>query len=439
MNKHFLNRAVTLMTVVALALPLGLANPSHAALSAPLGTSSPAESSSQLQGGTRLTTDAQNSDDLPREQPPEFSTYFKEFMASHPLNYSVTGPFSSETAFPQLQSLELPATSPVGDSSLSSVSSTVPVSITDAGFDPATITVTVGTTVVWTNHTQETVHLTSGQPYRIYLPLVLRNVGGVGAAAASPLTVATVLPQQDNWADVDITTGGSYSHTFTAVGVYPYFLSNDPHLTGQVTVEPIAFDFALGVQPAVQSVLQGQDVTYAVQVTGTLGDPQPVTLTVGGLPMSATWDLSPSTVIPTTTVVLSLATALTTPVGGYTLVVTGTSASRVHTTTATLSVTPHPDFTISVQPPVQTVMQAQSVTYTVRLTSEHGFADAVALSLEGLPAGATAEWSANPVVPSASTILTVTAGTDTVPGGYTLVVTGAGGGLLRTATAVLGW
>ena len=200
------------MTVVALALPLGIANPSHAAPSAPLGTSPPVENSSQLQGGTRLTTDAQNGDDLPREQPPEFSTYFKESMASHPLHYSVTGPFSSETAFPQLQSLELPATPPVGESSLSSVSSTVPVSITDAGFEPQHITVTVGTTVVWTNLTAETQRIVSGPPsqesqHTIYLPVILKNVraGGNRTSQSSPQT------NDENWGSGDIAAGETFS------------------------------------------------------------------------------------------------------------------------------------------------------------------------------------------------------------------------------------
>jgi plastocyanin len=49
--------------------------------------------------------------------------------------------------------------------------STVGVSITEAGFDPEVVTVTVGTVVEWTNHTQDTVRLVGGTPYRVYLPL----------------------------------------------------------------------------------------------------------------------------------------------------------------------------------------------------------------------------------------------------------------------------
>ncbi len=59
------------------------------------------------------------------------------------------------------------------------IAETVAVSITESGFDPATITVSVGTTVEWTNRTQETVRLVSGEPHRIYLPLVLSGAARV--------------------------------------------------------------------------------------------------------------------------------------------------------------------------------------------------------------------------------------------------------------------
>jgi plastocyanin len=117
--------------------------------------------------------------------------------------------------------------------------SSVSVSITESGFDPALVTITVGTTVTWTNHTQETVHMVSGEPYRIYLPLVLSNVGGARTTAVSPPMATAVTQQQDDWVDADITPGESYGHTFTMTGSYPYFLAEHPDRTGLVIVEGI--------------------------------------------------------------------------------------------------------------------------------------------------------------------------------------------------------
>jgi plastocyanin len=136
---------------------------------------------------------------------------------------------------------------PVFQSKTGSVTSTVFVSITESGFDPALVTVTVGTTVVWTNHLQEAVHLVSGEPYRLYLPVVMRNTDGTRAATASlsiPIstTVATTTRQQYDWGNVSIAPGESYPHTFTLVGNYPHFLAENPGGYGLIVVHPLPPD-----------------------------------------------------------------------------------------------------------------------------------------------------------------------------------------------------
>lgn len=311
------------------------------------------------------------------------------------------------------------------------LSSTVPVSVTDNGFDPDVVTVTVGATGEWTNHTQETVHLQSGEPYRIYLPLVLRNVGGAGgqtASAPEPTSQAEVRLTASTTFSGTLPPGGTFTHTFTSDGDYPYFLTDNPAWAGLVNVEPIPFDFEMGATPLSHSVAQGQGVTYTVRITGTLGDPQPVTLTVGGLPGVAAWGLNPSMVVPTSTAVLSITTALTTPVGNHTLVITGTGGGQIHTATATLVVTPYPDFEVAVAPAVRSIAQGQSVTYTVSLTGWHGFDKPVSLSVDGSPAGTAAIWDQNPLTPTDTTVLTITTSLTTPLGSYLLAVTGAGGG-----------
>jgi plastocyanin len=113
--------------------------------------------------------------------------------------------------------------------------STVPISITESGFEPATETITAGTTVMWTNLLSETVHLVSGEPYCVYLPLVVRDAGQ-DRAAAGTLPSSAGAARQSGWADVDIDPGLSYTHIFTTAGGYPYYLSTDPRITGWITV-----------------------------------------------------------------------------------------------------------------------------------------------------------------------------------------------------------
>jgi len=208
---------------------------------------------------------------------------------------------------------------------------TVPVSITESGFDPATVTVTVGGTVEWTNRTQETVHLVSGEPYSIYMPLALRNASVARATAVPPSGAATGARQQEDWANVDITQGASYSHTFGTAGNYPYFLADHPDLTGLVVVTgSLRPDFVLDAWPATQTLTCGLGISYTVAVTAVDGFAQAVTLDVGGVPAGAAiaWATNPLT--PTADTTLAITPSVYGPVGPFTLVITST-AGIVHT------------------------------------------------------------------------------------------------------------
>ena len=217
----------------------------------------------------------------------------------------------------------------------------VSVSIIEGGFDPAVVTTTVGTAVVWTNLTQEAVHLVSGEPYRICLPLVLRNASDTRVPIASPPMAGTVVTrQQDNWGNVDIAPGESYTHTFATAGNYPYFLAGHPDRTGLVVVQgaPPALDFALGVQPLAQEVAQGESVTYTVAVTALHGFADSVVLDAGGVPAgtAVSWTTNPLT--PTDDTTLTITPSISSPTGTFTLVITGTGGGLVHDTPFTLTV-----------------------------------------------------------------------------------------------------
>jgi plastocyanin len=310
--------------------------------------------------------------------------------------------------------------------------SSVSVSVTESGFAPSVVTITVGTAVVWTNLTQETVHLVSGEPYRICLPLVLRNVSDTRVTATSPPMAGTgVTRRQGNWGNVDIAPGESYTHTFATAGNYPYFLAGHPDRTGLVVVQgaPPAPDFALGVQPLAQEVAQGESVTYTVAVTALHGFADSVVLDVGGVPAgtASSWTTNPLT--PTDDTTLIITPSISSSTGTFTLVITGTGGGQVQTATATLSVVPHPDFVLGVQPSVQEVMQGESVTYTVAVTALYGFAEPIALTVGNIPAGTTVSWASNPLIPTADTTLTITPSMSTPTDTYALVITGTGGGL----------
>ena len=304
------------------------------------------------------------------------------------------------------------------------------VVVTDTGFTPDVVTITLGSTVAWTNQLVQTITVISGQPFRLYLPVIIRQ-GGTGNAAAR-VAVAIL---DDNFSGV-ISPGDIFTHTFTTLGAHPYFLKERPNFTGQIIVQTSPFDFALSASPVGQTVNQGQSVTYTLNVTGTLGDPQAVALEVGGLPSDVIWSLTPS-VTPTRTAMLAVTTTLTTPLNTYTVIITGAAANQVHTTTVTLAVNPHPDFTIAAQLPIASVRQSRSVSTSVSATGLHGFADPVTLTVGDLPAGVSAAWATAIISPGASTTLTLTTALTTPLGDYPLVITGTGGGFTHTTPFTL--
>ncbi|RLG42921.1 MAG: hypothetical protein DRN81_07555, partial [Thermoproteota archaeon] len=320
------------------------------------------------------------------------------------------------------------------------------VNITDTSFDPATVTIRPGETVEWVNQTAQVQRIVGGVPYRIYLPLVLRDAGGLAQrnygnddVTATP-SAGQMLAQSDGWGSGDIQPGGWFTHAFAAPGKYPYFLAGSPEFTGTVIVqgEPQP-DFEIGVAPAARTVIQGGVVTYTVSLTATNGFTVPVTLSISDLPTGAapTWNTNPVTPIGST--VLTVTTAAGTPTGDHLFTVIGTGGGQSHDVQATLTVesSTMPNFALDVTPDSRSVAQEQATSYDVSLTAIYGFADPVTLAVGGLPAGTAPTWGENPLTPSAATVLTITASDTTPVGNYTLTITATGGGITHTDSVQL--
>jgi len=79
------------------------------------------------------------------------------------------------------------------------------VTISNFAFDPATITIKAGQTVVWTNH---------------------------------DTAAHTVVADDNSWASPNISKGSTYSHTFTTAGTVTYHCSIHPNMKATVIVQP---------------------------------------------------------------------------------------------------------------------------------------------------------------------------------------------------------
>jgi glucose/arabinose dehydrogenase/endonuclease YncB( thermonuclease family) len=107
------------------------------------------------------------------------------------------------------------------------------------------------------------------------------------------------------------------------------------------------------------------------------------------------------------------------------------------TYTATFTASATPDFTIAAAPSSQSVAQGGNTTYTVTVAPANGFTGTVALSVSGLPTGATSGFNPTTIAGSGTVTLTVTAGASTPTGSSPLTITGTSGTLSHTANATL--
>ena len=219
----------------------------------------------------------------------------------------------------------------------------VDVMITENGFDPSVITIDIGTTVIWTNKTQQTLHLKSGEPHRLYLPLILGNVSSTKAHLPRPQEIEIVAVQsKNNWVDHDLAAGQSYSYTFTTIGDFPLFVKNQPGKIGLIKViEPVP-DFTINISPNPQTIGQGQSAVFSVALTETQGFTSPVMLSVSGLPTSATSAWSNNPVTPPDSTVLTITSTIDTLTGTYNLAVSGNGGGQSYNSQVSLIVEPPP-------------------------------------------------------------------------------------------------
>jgi hypothetical protein len=197
-------------------------------------------------------------------------------------------------------------------------------------------------------------------------------------------------------------------------------------------------DFSIGASPSSQTVTVGGSTSYTVSVTPSGGFAGDVTLGVSGLPNGATGSFSTNPITGGSGgSTLNIATTSSTPAGTYTLTITGTSRSLLHTTTATLIVKAQQDFSLAATPASQTVPPSGATSYAASIAALNGFNGDVSLSVSGLPTGASGSFSPASVTGSGSSTLSVTTTCAVAAGSYPLTITGTSGALSHNALVTL--
>ncbi|MCB0013095.1 MAG: VCBS repeat-containing protein, partial [Anaerolineales bacterium] len=211
--------------------------------------------------------------------PPRLRTLFLSLLVLASLALTLT--LISARPLAQLQASSM--TAAAGDGST--------IAITGQGFNPALLTIAQGSQVTWQNDTSQVQYLRSGQAiFSQFLPAIVKATGtrsgGRGNSVAAPAGsdfAATLQP------------GETFSFTFNDLGDFPFYLTNNPNITGTITVVESTGGNLVLDPIGDQVALLGQTLNFSV--TATYDGNAPLAFSVAPLPLpdNAQFDISAGT------------------------------------------------------------------------------------------------------------------------------------------------
>jgi hypothetical protein len=196
-----------------------------------------------------------------------------------------------------------------------------------------------------------------------------------------------------------------------------------PAVTTPPTVPVVAPSFGLRLDNPDLSASTNGTAIYGITVDRSSGYSGTVAFSLSGLPSGATANFAPN---PTTTNTnLYITPGASTPSGRYVLTVTASAGSTVRTGAIALTVTAVADFQLVPNTPSLTINAPGKATVNVAIRRLGSVTPTIALSLNTIPSGVTAAFTATTTNKDFS--LTFAASTATPAGIYNLVVTGRSG------------
>ena len=203
-----------------------------------------------------------------------------------------------------------------------------------------------------------------------------------------------------------------------------------------VTAAPIPA-FTMTALPRTRLLTQGQTTSYDVAVMAQNGFSGTVSFGVAGLPSGASAVFSPSTTVGGGTTTMTVTTAVGTPIGSSTLTIQAASGTLARSAAVALVVNAVPDFTFTATPASASAVQAGGASYTIAVGSLGGFSGPVALSVSGLPPGASASFTPVAVSPGSTSTLTISTSSTTPLDTSALQIVGTSGALSHETSASL--
>jgi MBG domain (YGX type) len=308
-------------------------------------------------------------------------------------------------------------------------------------FSPTTVSGGSGSSIL-------TVTTSSSAPTGSFPLEISATDGTITNNAAATLTIVSSSSTATIYANSQTIIAGSAIPTLTYTVSPTVALTTAPVCTTTGTSTSPAGAYPITCSAA---VLSGYTFTY---VPGTLTiTPSTTTVTVtavnqtmvaGGAVPTLTYTVSPSVPLTTNPVCTTTATSAS-AAGSYPITCSGAVLSGYTFTyiSGTLTVNSGTQsFTLTSSPTTLSLVQDQSSTITVTISSQGGFNSAVGLSITGLPSPfETPRFTVNPATPAAdgtvASTLTLEAKGATPPGTYTLTITGTSGSTVASTPITL--
>jgi hypothetical protein len=210
--------------------------------------------------------------------------------------------------------------------------------------------------------------------------------------------------------------------------------------TGPNSPPPVG-NFNIVVSPTTITAAAGSsNVTFTVSTTAQNGFTGSAAVTLSGLPAGATTSpASPFNLAAGSSQTVTVSVPATSANSNYIVTATGSSGSLTHSTALTLTVNAAQDFSIALSPnAITTGAGTSSSTFNASITGLNGFTGSAAVTLTGLPAGATTS-PASPFNLATGTGQTVTLSLPaTVSGGnYSIMATANSGSLTHSTVLTL--
>ena len=216
-------------------------------------------------------------------------------------------------------------------------------------------------------------------------------------------------------------------------GTYTYYCAYHPvPMQGTIRVIAGTSDFTVSANPSALTIPQASSKTSTITVTSLNNYNGTVNL-LASPPNGITTTFNPTNVSPpkngTATSTLNVTVAANTAPGSYSIGITAINDTTGPIRTATVNVqVVAPSFTLSASTTSISIVQGNSGTAIITITSTNGFSGSVSLRDQVSPSGPTASESPSSVsvTPSASqtSTLTVTTASTSSTGNYTITITG---------------